>query len=165
MALLRELERHLAQLPWPDGLLFGRTKGTPFGYIGIKGRARRRWAEQGLQPITPPEARHTYASLMIAAGRPQMELAESMVHASVAITLDRYGQRVRRHAPRCGPSAGGLPRRDAVAPRRSPYGIVPAHPPEVSPSRRCVTSSCGRLRRPIGRIPLRSRGAGLGTHK
>ena len=90
-ALLRELERHLAQLPWPDGLLFGRTKGTPFGYMGIKGRARRRWAEQGLQPITPHEARHTYASLMIAAGTPPKELAEYMGHASIAITLDRYG--------------------------------------------------------------------------
>jgi integrase len=45
----------------------------------------------GLGPITPHEARHTYASLMIAASTPAKELAEYIGHASIAITVDRYG--------------------------------------------------------------------------
>jgi integrase len=42
-------------------------------------------------PITLHEARHTYASLMIAAGVSPNELCEWMGHASITTTLDRYG--------------------------------------------------------------------------
>jgi integrase len=37
------------------------------------------------------EARHTFASLMIAAGVNAKALAAYMGHSSVTITLDRYG--------------------------------------------------------------------------
>ena len=37
------------------------------------------------------EARHTYASLMIAAGVNAKALSTYMGHASITITLDRYG--------------------------------------------------------------------------
>ena len=90
-ALMEELERQFERVPWQVGLLFGRSPGSPFNYSSVKGRARRAWSARGLNPITPHEARHTYASLMIAAGVPAKELAEYMGHASVAITLDRYG--------------------------------------------------------------------------
>ena len=63
----------------------------PFNYSSLTARAHRAWAEGELASITPHEARHTYASLMIAAGVPVKELAEYMGHARVAITLDRYG--------------------------------------------------------------------------
>lgn len=50
----------------------------------------RRQRRAGLAPITLHEARHTFASLMIAAGVNAKALATYMGHASVAITLDRY---------------------------------------------------------------------------
>jgi integrase len=44
-----------------------------------------------LQPITLHEARHTFASLMIAAGVNAKCLSAYMGHSSVTITYDRYG--------------------------------------------------------------------------
>ena len=41
--------------------------------------------------LTMHEARHTYASLMIAAGVQAKALSEFMGHSSISITLDRYG--------------------------------------------------------------------------
>jgi integrase len=41
--------------------------------------------------LTLHEARHTFASLMIAAGVTPKALQTYMGHGSVAITLDRYG--------------------------------------------------------------------------
>jgi integrase len=49
------------------------------------------WKHAGLDSIGLHEARHTYASLMIAAGVNAKALSEFLGHASVAITLDRYG--------------------------------------------------------------------------
>ena len=42
-------------------------------------------------PRSMHEARHTYASLMIAAGVNAKALSTFMGHASITITLDRYG--------------------------------------------------------------------------
>ncbi|HKP90727.1 MAG TPA: tyrosine-type recombinase/integrase [Thermoleophilaceae bacterium] len=53
--------------------------------------ARRAWARANLPPITPHEGRHTFASLMIAAGVNVKALSAYMGHGSIAITLDRYG--------------------------------------------------------------------------
>lgn len=44
-----------------------------------------------LERITLHEARHTYASLMIAAGVNAKALSTYMGHANISITLDRYG--------------------------------------------------------------------------
>lgn len=47
-----------------------------------------------LAPVAPPglhECRHTFASLMIAAGVNAKALSTYMGHASITITLDRYG--------------------------------------------------------------------------
>jgi integrase len=51
----------------------------------------RAWRRVGLDPITLHEARHTFASLMIAAGVNAKALCSYMGHASVRITYDRYG--------------------------------------------------------------------------
>ena len=53
--------------------------------------AEKRWREAGLTPLTLHEARHTYASLMIAAGVNAKALSEFMGHANISITLDLYG--------------------------------------------------------------------------
>ena len=44
-----------------------------------------------MTPIGLHEARHSYASLMIAAGVNAKALSTYMGHASITITLDRYG--------------------------------------------------------------------------
>jgi integrase len=54
-------------------------------------RARRRWGAAGLEAITLHEARHTYASMMIAAGVNAKALSTFMGHANIAITFDLYG--------------------------------------------------------------------------
>ncbi len=44
-----------------------------------------------IQPISLHECRHTFASLMIAAGVNAKALSTYMGHSSITITLDRYG--------------------------------------------------------------------------
>jgi len=46
---------------------------------------------RAIEPIRLHECRHTYASLMIAAGVNATALSSYMGHASITITLDRYG--------------------------------------------------------------------------
>jgi integrase len=54
-------------------------------------RARTAWAKAELEPITLHECRHTYAAYMIAAGVNAKALSTYMGHASITMTLDRYG--------------------------------------------------------------------------
>lgn len=54
-------------------------------------RAAKRWKAADLPVITLHEARHTYASFMIAAGVNAKALSTFMGHATIAITLDLYG--------------------------------------------------------------------------
>ena len=91
----RELRGHLMthQL-WLDrttGLLFGRTPTKPFDDRALKLRAEKAWHKAGLAPITLHEARHTYARLLIAAGVNSKAVSTYMGHATITITLDRYG--------------------------------------------------------------------------
>jgi integrase len=72
-------------------LVFARGDGTAFNPKTVIARARRAWEAAGLDALTPHEARHTYASLMIAAGVNAKTLSTYMGHANIAITLDRYG--------------------------------------------------------------------------
>jgi integrase len=90
----RELRDHLMahQLRLGrTGLLFGRTPTKPFDDRALKLRADRCWYASGLTPITLHEARHTYASLLIASGVNLKAVSTYMGHASITITLDRYG--------------------------------------------------------------------------
>jgi integrase len=74
-----------------EALLFGRSDGTPFDDYALKVRADRTWKAAGLSPIGLHESRHTFASLMIAAGVNIKALSTYMGHASITITMDRYG--------------------------------------------------------------------------
>jgi integrase len=90
---LHLLERK-ARCAWsskPDGLVFARCAHTPLDYDAAMGRARRAWEKARLEPIRLHEARHTFASLMIAAGINAKALSTYMGHSSVTITFDRYG--------------------------------------------------------------------------
>ena len=74
-----------------DDLVFGLTERTPFAPQRLRERADEAWAAAELARITLHECRHTYASLMIAAGVNAKALSTYMGHASIQITYDRYG--------------------------------------------------------------------------
>src|SRR5207249_8388990 len=93
-----------------EGLAFGRSAMSPFADSAVGQRARRAWANENkrrlkqaekagedpasvelLEPIGLHECRHTFASLMIAAGVNAKALSTYMGHANISITLDRYG--------------------------------------------------------------------------
>jgi integrase len=110
---------HRMRRPWRDGLFFGRGHDQAFTPSTIRRRAREAWGwkelpaaersgsrttwikvrEDALEPIALHECRHTFASLMIAAGiraeRNPVAIAKQlctlMGHASITQTLDRYG--------------------------------------------------------------------------
>jgi len=102
-AVLRDyLDEHLLHLGHEAGLLFGRTTEAAFDPPTVDARAKSAWKratmkakeeerDETFDPITLHEARHTYASLMIAAGVNAKGLSTYMGHASVTITYDRYG--------------------------------------------------------------------------
>jgi integrase len=73
------------------GLVFGVTDSQAFSPTPVRNRAVRAWKRLGQKPITLHECRHTYASLLIAAGVNLKELSTYMGHAEVATTLDLYG--------------------------------------------------------------------------
>ena len=74
-----------------DDLVFGRTASEPLAPTSLRKRALAAWAAAGLRPITLHEARHSFASLMIAAGANAKALSVVMGHATVSLTFDRYG--------------------------------------------------------------------------
>lgn len=74
----------------PDALVFG-IRGEPFSASSVGERAQRAWRIAELEPISLHECRHTFASLMIAAGVNAKALSTFMGHANISITLDRYG--------------------------------------------------------------------------
>jgi integrase len=85
-SVLREhLIAHKLRSGRSDGLVFGRSADAP------RRRAAKVWRAAGLDPIGLHESRHTFASLMIAAGVNAKALSTYMGHSSITITLDRYG--------------------------------------------------------------------------
>jgi integrase len=73
------------------GLVFGRDAETPVQLTTIYGRAERAWQGAELEPIGLHECRHTCASYFIAAGVNAKTLSTFLGHASITVTLDRYG--------------------------------------------------------------------------
>ena len=78
-----------------------READVPFQPTTISARAKAAWGRMNgervangasaIRPLTLHECRHTFASLMIAAGVNVKALSTYMEHSSVVITLDRYG--------------------------------------------------------------------------
>jgi integrase len=71
-------------------LFFG-DRGRPFNRNALVARAGRAWKQVGLDPIGLHECRHTFASILIAAGVNAKALSTYLGHSSIQITLDRYG--------------------------------------------------------------------------
>ena len=93
LAVLRDyLDEHkLATGRDGDDLVFGRTARDPFVASTVRTRARKAWKAAALEPIGLHECRHTFASLMIAAGENAKAIQTFMGHASIQMTFDRYG--------------------------------------------------------------------------
>ena len=92
-AVLRDyLSEHLARSGRVGSdRCFGSTAESPFDGQKLQARADKAWREAGLERITPHECRHTFASLMIAAGVNAKALQVFMGHSSITTTLDTYG--------------------------------------------------------------------------
>lgn len=100
------LEDHFATMG-RSGLLFPAAAGhgrrdpqvaTPMSYSGLVARLKARWAAAGLEGLGLHEARHTFASSMIAAGLSAKAVCQYMGHSSITITYDRYGHLFPGHA-------------------------------------------------------------------
>lgn len=89
-ALRDVLVEHKASQARPDGLVFGGE--TPFQPSNLWRRAQHAWEQAGLQPIGLHEARHTFASILIAAGVNAKAITTYMGHASIQTTYDLYGK-------------------------------------------------------------------------
>jgi integrase len=85
------LDEHLLTLGRSDGLVFGSTAVSPFAASALRMRSVTAWRKAKLAAVTLHECRHTFASLMIAAGVNAKALSTYMGHANISITLDRYG--------------------------------------------------------------------------
>jgi integrase len=70
---------------------FGKTPTQPASYSTINARAAKAWETAKLAPIGLHEARHTCASILIAAGVNAKALSTYLGHGSIQITYDRYG--------------------------------------------------------------------------
>ena len=76
---------------WPDGLALGKSAWEPFHYNGLYRRSETAWKAAGLERVTPHQARHSFASLLIASGADVKTVTDIMGHTSVRQSFDRYG--------------------------------------------------------------------------
>jgi integrase len=68
---------------------------VPFSYNGLYRRSAKAWKAAGFPRVTPHQARHSYASYLIAAGTDVKAVTEIMGHASVRQSFDWYGHLLR----------------------------------------------------------------------
>lgn len=75
-----------------NALVFAGADGAPFHAASLYRRADRAWQTAGLaERLRLHQARHTYASFMIAAGVNAKALSVFMGHSSIKVTFDLYG--------------------------------------------------------------------------
>jgi len=92
LAVLRvHLLAHRLRTGRGSGLVFGADGTTPLKYTTIVRRAQRAWRDAGLTEIGLHECRHTFAALLIASAITPKAVSTFMGHATISITLDRYG--------------------------------------------------------------------------
>ena len=92
VAALRDLlVEHKLVTRRDGGLVFGSGETQPFTPTAVRKRALTAWRRAGLDPIGLHECRHTFASLLIAAGVNAKAIAAYLGHASIQTTFDLYG--------------------------------------------------------------------------
>jgi integrase len=91
--ILRELTPYLAAPKLAAGgeqdLIFGRDAQRPFVPSSLGRRAAKAW--KGMKGTGLHEARHTFASMLIAAGANPKLIQECMGHADIGTTFEVYG--------------------------------------------------------------------------
>ena len=97
LAAHRELSRGVrAELVFARGTLADANRGhrgspkAPFSDSTVGVRALRVWRSAGLEPLGMHEARHTFASSLLAAGVPMKVVSALMGHTTIAVTVDLY---------------------------------------------------------------------------
>jgi integrase len=94
-SVLRELlldQRKHSRTTAGEALVFGDSSGTPFQPEKLYRDADSAWHHAGTRErLRLHQARHTYASFMIAAGVNAKALSSFMGHASITVTFDLYG--------------------------------------------------------------------------
>jgi integrase len=89
--LLLDLRENAGQTK-EDDLLFAQEHGKPFHAATLYRHADRAWAKAGFEErLRLHQARHAYASFMIAAGVNAKALSTFMGHSSIKVTFDLYG--------------------------------------------------------------------------
>ena len=92
VAALRDLLLEHKLLTSRDvGLVFGSSATQPFTPTAVRRRALTAWHRAALEPIGLHECRHTFASLLIAAGVNAKAITAYLGHASIQTTFDLYG--------------------------------------------------------------------------
>jgi integrase len=92
VAALRELlVEHKLVTRGDEGLVFGSSATQPFTPTAVRKRALTAWRRANLDPIGLHECRHTFASLLIAAGVNAKAITAYLGHASIQTTFDLYG--------------------------------------------------------------------------
>ncbi len=77
--------------PDADDLVFGREPRVPFAPSSVGKRGRAAFKKAKVQRISLHECRHTFASLLIAAGVNPKAIQTFMGHATIQMTFDQYG--------------------------------------------------------------------------
>lgn len=99
-SIMREVEQHLGEYvgPGPDALIFTSPTGNPL-YRGTFWPSVWKPAitAAGLDGFRIHDLRHSYVSLMVAAGANPKEVSVWAGHSSVSFTLDRYGHLYDEH--------------------------------------------------------------------
>ena len=106
--IIASLRPHLAaqreRCPWwPDGLVLGNSAHEPFHYNGLYRRSEAAWKAAGLERVTPHQARHSFASLLIASGAEVKTVTDIMGHtpsANRSIATDTSSTMRERPPPR-----------------------------------------------------------------
>jgi integrase len=92
VAMLRDLlVEHKLVTRRGEGLVFGSSATQPFTPTAVRKRALTAWRRARLDPIGLHECRHTFASLLIAAGVNAKAITSYLGHASIQTTFDLYG--------------------------------------------------------------------------
>jgi integrase len=93
VGVLRDLLVEHKAATWSEGFVLGPAPHRAFTPSNVHRRAKAAWekSDESLKSIGLHEARHTFASLLIAAGVNAKAISVFMGHASVETTFDLYG--------------------------------------------------------------------------
>ncbi len=89
--LRQHLRDHLEQRAVESPFIFGIDAITPFKAEGVRRKSYKTWDNAGLNRIGFHEARHTYASILIASHLNAKQVQVFMGHSSITTTYNIYG--------------------------------------------------------------------------